>query len=81
MGYQQLTPSSGREDENVPRPWTDPDSALAGCFDSPRLGGGDPYLRSEWGVRAGESDPSRMLCAVLLLVVAIVVLGLVWWLV
>jgi hypothetical protein len=34
-------------------------------------------------VRPGESNPGRMLCAVLLLVVATVVLGLglVWWLV
>jgi hypothetical protein len=71
----QLTPPSGREDENVPQLRTGSNSALTGGFDS------DLYLSSgDLGVRPGESDPGRMLAAVLLLVVAMVVLGLVWWL-
>jgi hypothetical protein len=68
----QLTPPSGREDENVPRPRTGSDSTLAGGVDS------DLYLSGDLGVRRGESDSGRMLGAVLLLVLAMVVLGLVW---
>ncbi|MGH3944573.1 MAG: hypothetical protein ACRDRY_11375 [Pseudonocardiaceae bacterium] len=70
----QLTPPSGREDSNVPRPRTGANSALSGCFDS------DLRLRSDLGVRSGQSDAGRMLGAVLLLVaVAVMVaLGLAW---
>jgi hypothetical protein len=73
----QLTPPSGREDENVPRLRTGSNSALTGGFDS------DLHLSGDLGVRPGESAPGRMLGAVLLLVLATVVLalGLVWWLV
>jgi hypothetical protein len=73
----QLTPPPSREGGNVPRVRTGSNSALVDCIDS------GSYLHSGLGVRPGESNPARMLCAVLLLVVAIVVLGLglVWWLV
>ncbi|MGH3777511.1 MAG: hypothetical protein ACRDRR_17590 [Pseudonocardiaceae bacterium] len=73
----QLTPQPGREDSNVPLPRTGANSALAGCFDS------DLRLRSDLGVRSGESDAGRMLGAVLLLValVVMVALGLAWGLV
>ncbi len=72
----QLTPSSGREDSNVPRLRTGTNSALTGCFDS------DLHLSGDLGVRPGESDAGRMLGAVLLLValVVVVALGLAWWL-
>jgi hypothetical protein len=72
----QLTPPS-REDENVLRLRTGSNSTLVDCIDS------GSYLHSDLGVRPGESNPGRMLCAVLLLVVAIIVLGLglAWWLV
>ncbi|MDQ4010944.1 MAG: hypothetical protein M3228_09665 [Actinomycetota bacterium] len=72
----QFTPPSSREDENVPRLRTDSNSAAVDCIDF----GSD--LHSGLGVRPGESNPARMLCAVLLLVVAVVVLGLglAWWL-
>lgn len=71
----QLTPASGRQDENVSRLRPGSDSALHGCLDS------DLHLHDDLGLRPGESDPGRMLCVVLLLVVAmVVVLGLVWWL-
>ncbi|MGH3835170.1 MAG: hypothetical protein ACRDSF_05635 [Pseudonocardiaceae bacterium] len=70
----QLTPPSGREDSNFPRPRTGSNSALSGCFDS------DLHLSSDLGVRSGESDAGRMLGAVLLLVavVVMVALGLAW---
>ncbi|MGH3976247.1 MAG: hypothetical protein ACRDS9_23420 [Pseudonocardiaceae bacterium] len=71
----QLTPASRGEDADFPRPLTDSHSALTECLDS------DLHRRSGLGVRSGESDPGRMLSAVLLLVMAIVVLGLAWWLV
>jgi hypothetical protein len=73
----QFTSPSGREDENVPRLWTGASSAAVDCIDP----GSD--LHSGLGVRPGESNPGRMLCAVLLLVVAVLVLGLglAWWLV
>ena len=76
MEYQ-LTPPPSREAGNVPRARTGSNSVLVDCIDS------GLYLHSDLGVRPGESDPGRMLCAVLLLVVAIAVLGLglVWWLV
>ena len=71
----QLTPPSGREDENVPWLRT-ASSAFTDCADL------DSHFRGDLGVRPGESNPGRMLCAVLLLVVVIVMLGsgLVWWL-
>lgn len=73
----QLTPPSSREDENVLRVRAGSNSALVDCIDA------GSYLHDGLGVRPGESNPGRMLCAVLLLVVATVVLGLglVWWLV
>ncbi|MGH3983154.1 MAG: hypothetical protein ACREX8_04670 [Gammaproteobacteria bacterium] len=76
MGYQ-LTPPPGHEDENVPRLRTGSNIAFAECAVA------DSHLRSSLGVRPGESNPGRMLSAVLLLVVAIIVLGLglAWWLV
>lgn len=74
----QLTPPSGREDEGLPRPRTESNSALTGCFET------DLYLHSDLGLRPGESDPGQMLGWVLLIVaVAVVVmlgLVLVWWL-
>lgn len=73
MEYQ-LTPPPSREDENVPWLRTGGNTAFADA---------DSYLRGSLGVRPGESNPGRMLCAVLLLVMAIAVLGLglAWWLV
>lgn len=73
----QLTPPSGREDSNVPRPRSGSNSALSGCFDS------DLHPSSDLGVGSGESDAGRMLGVVLLLVavVVVVVLGLAWGLV
>jgi hypothetical protein len=70
----QLTPPSGREDENAPRLRAGSDSALTSGFDS------GLHLSGDLGVRPGESNPGRMLAAVLLLVLATVVLGLAWWL-
>lgn len=72
----QLTPPSGREDENFPWLATGSNRALTRCFDS------DPHPGGDLGVRPGESDSGRMLGAVLLLVAAAVVvaLGLAWWL-
>lgn len=66
---RQLTP--GRDGSDFPRPRIGSNSALAADL------GGD------LGVRPGESDPVRMLCAVLLLSGAtiVMVLALVWWLV
>ncbi len=74
MEHQFTSPSS-REDENVPRLRTGSNSAVD-CLDP----GSD--LHSGLGVRPGESNPGRMLSAVLLLVVTVVVLGLglAWWL-
>jgi hypothetical protein len=66
---QQLTPASGREDSDFPRPRTGSHSALTSG------------LRSDLGVRPGESDPGRMLGGVLLLLIATIVLALAWWLV
>ena len=74
MEYQ-LTPPPSREAGNVPRARTGSNSVLVDCIDS------GLYLHSDLGVRPGESDPGRMLCAVLLLVVVVLGLGLVWWLV
>lgn len=74
----QLTPPSGREDEGLPRPRTDSNSALTGYFEP------DLYLHSDLGPRPGESNPGQMLGWVLLIVAAtaVVMLGLVlvWWL-
>lgn len=69
-----LTPS-GPEDGNSPWSRTGSNGVLTGCF-APDLGG-------DLGVRSGESDPRRMLAAVLLLVAAVVLvaMGLAWWLV
>ncbi|MGH3901985.1 MAG: hypothetical protein ACRDTA_27785 [Pseudonocardiaceae bacterium] len=71
----QLTPPSGSEYGNFPWLRTGSNGALTGCFDSDVSG--------DLGVRSGESDPRRMLAAVLLLVAAVVLvaLGLAWWLV
>lgn len=74
MEYQ-LTPPPSREAENVPWLRTGSNTTFVECADA------NSHLRSDLGVRPGESNPGRMLCAVLLLVVAIIVLGLVWWLV
>ncbi len=76
MEYQ-LTPPSSREDENLSWLRTGSNTAFAECAIA------DSQLRGSLGVRPGESNPGRMLCAVLLLVVAIIVLGLglAWWLV
>ncbi|MGQ0718486.1 MAG: hypothetical protein ACT4NP_14470 [Pseudonocardiales bacterium] len=73
----QLTPPSGREDSNVPRPRTGSNSAFTGCFDS------DLHPSRDLGVRSGESNAGRMLGAVLLVVaiVVMVALGLAWGLV
>ncbi len=74
----QLMPPSGREDEGSPRLGTVDGSARTGRSDV------DLYLHSDPGVRAGESDPGRMLAWVLLIVAAAVVAGvlaLVLWLV
>jgi hypothetical protein len=73
----QLTPPPSPEDENVPRQRTGSNIAFAECAVA------DLHLRSSLGVRPGESNPGRMLCAVLLLVMAVIVLGLglAWWLV
>jgi hypothetical protein len=72
----QLTPASGREDNGFPRSRTGSNSTLTA------------ELRHDLGVRPGESDPARMLSGVLLLVVAtiimvlaIMVLALAWWLI
>ncbi len=64
---RQLTP--GRDSNDIPRMRIGSASALTG--------GG------QLGVRPGESDPARMLCAVLLLAATtiVMVLALVWWLV
>lgn len=73
----QLTPPPGREDEGHPRLRTEGDAALTGGFDT------DLHLRSDLGVRPGESDPGRMLGWVLLVVMALTVvaiLALLWWL-
>lgn len=72
----QLTPSSGHEDENFPQLAAGINSALTGFFDA------DPHPRGDLRVRPGESDPVRMLGAVLLLVAVVVVvaLGSAWWL-
>lgn len=71
----QLTPPSGPEDGNFPWLRTGSNGVLTSCYDSD--------LSSDLGVRSGESDPHRMLAAVLLLVAAVVLvaLGLAWWLV
>ncbi|MGH3825333.1 MAG: hypothetical protein ACRDRA_21210 [Pseudonocardiaceae bacterium] len=65
----QLTPASGR-DSDIPRPRTGSYSIVI----SDGISGVRP--------RPGESDPSRMLSGVLMLVIAtiIVALTLVWWL-
>lgn len=73
----QLMPSSG-QDEGSPRLWTAEGSARTGRPDV------DLYLHSDLGLRAGESNPGRMLAWVLLIVAAVVVAGvvtLVLWLV
>ncbi|MGH3886768.1 MAG: hypothetical protein ACRDSZ_09395 [Pseudonocardiaceae bacterium] len=71
----QLTPPSGPEDENFPRLAAGVNTALTDFF------GPDPHLSGDLSVRPGESDPGRMLGAVLLLVAVVVVaLGLAWWL-
>lgn len=66
---RQLTP--GRDGNDFPRLRIGSNSALTAD------------LGSDLGVRPGESDPARMLCAVLLLAAAtiVIVLTLVWWLV
>ncbi|MDQ3762009.1 MAG: hypothetical protein M3460_10025 [Actinomycetota bacterium] len=68
---QQLISSSGRDGNSSPRPRSGSDRAAT------------QELDRDLGVRPGESDPTRMLCAVLLLVAATIaiMLGLVWWLV
>ncbi len=73
----QLASPSSHEDKNLPRLCTGGTGTLVDCIDS------RSYVHSGLGVRPGESNPGRMLGAVLLLVVAIAVLGLglVWWLV
>ncbi|MGH3870553.1 MAG: hypothetical protein ACRDSR_03395 [Pseudonocardiaceae bacterium] len=71
MEHQRRSPSDP-QDENFPLLRNGGNSALLGAFDA------DP---GGLGVRAGESDPGRMLAAVLLLlVVAVIMLGLAWWL-
>jgi hypothetical protein len=72
----QLTPSSGREDEGLPRPRTESNSALTGCFEV------DLYPHGGLRVRPSVSDPGRMLGWVLLIVAATVVIMpvLLWWL-
>ena len=74
MEYQ-LTPPPSRQDESVPWLRTGSNTAFVERADA------DSRLHDNLGVRPGESNPGRMLCAVLLLVVAIIVLGLGWWLV
>ena len=66
---RQLSP--GRDGNEVTRLRIESNSALT-------AGPG-----SDLGVRPGESDPARMLCAVLLLTAAtvVIVLTLMWWLV
>jgi hypothetical protein len=65
----QLPPASNHDD-GYPRSRTGGHSTLA------------PELDNDKGVRPGESDPARMLAAVLLLVAATIVAAvmLVWWL-
>jgi hypothetical protein len=78
MEYQ-LTPPPSREDGDVPWLRTGSNTAFV------EGAAADLHLHSGLGVRPGESNPGRMLCAVLLLVAAIIVLGLglglAWWLV
>lgn len=66
----QLSPASGRDGSGFPRPRT----GSYGTVTSDVAPGA--------GVRPGESDPSRMLAAVLVLVVVTIfmVLPLAWWL-
>jgi hypothetical protein len=73
----QLTPASRGEDGDLSRLLIDSDSPLINCADF------DLHRRSGLGVGPDESNPGRMLSAVLLLVMVIVVLssGLAWWLV
>lgn len=80
---KELTPESGREDGNFP--WLRiPSSDVAQLSGWPNPHGysdSDLELRSDLGVRPGESDPGRMLCGVLLIVALVVIVGLVWLLV
>lgn len=83
----QTTPASGREDSGFPRPRTGSYSTMIsdGPVISDRTVTSDHSLvDAVSGVRSrlGESDSSRMLSGVLVLVIAtiIVALTLVWWL-
>jgi hypothetical protein len=65
----QLTSASGREGDVFPPARTASNGALP------------VELRHDLGVWPGESDPTRMLSGVLLLVIATVVMALAWWLI
>jgi hypothetical protein len=67
---QHLTPAAGREGNGFPRPRIGGNGALTA----------DPI--GDLGVRPGDSDPARMLSAVLLLAIAMIIIAvaLVWWL-
>ncbi|MBA2471167.1 MAG: hypothetical protein DLM61_10520 [Pseudonocardiales bacterium] len=67
---QHLTPAAGREDNGFPRPRTGGNGALTA----------DPV--GDLGVRPGDSNPARMLSAVLLLAITMIIMAvaLVLWL-
>jgi hypothetical protein len=67
----QFPPAPGREDNGFPRPWSGSNSTLTA------------HRGNDLGVRAGDSDPGRMLAGVLLLVATTIILALAlaWWLV
>jgi hypothetical protein len=71
----KLTSASGREDNVFPSARRESNGALA--VESPGK------LSNELGVWPGESDPTRMLSGVLLLVIATVTMALTlaWWLI